>query len=60
MEFSPKKCCIKYEPPTLVLFYELKSTGKLHRRSIPIRDFNNGNNKGVLESLLKESHHGKI
>ena len=59
MEFSPKKCCIKYDPPTLVLFYEVKSSGKLHRRSIPIRSNSSSNNEKILDNLLKESHHSK-
>ncbi|XP_068754198.1 centrosomal protein of 19 kDa-like isoform X1 [Montipora capricornis] len=35
--FTPRKCGVKFDPPTLVLYYEANLTGKLHKRSMPIR-----------------------
>ena len=59
MEIIPKKCCIKYDPPTLVLFYELKSNGKLHRRSIPLRDKDEYDQTQIFANLMNETHHSK-
>ena len=61
MEITPKKCCVRYDPPALILFYEIKSSGKLHRRSIPLRDLNfeQTNETEILDNLLKTQHHSK-
>ena len=56
-DITPKKCCLKYDPPTLVLFYEM-SPAKLHRRSIPIKDLPLKEGNLILKDLYK-SHHGK-
>uniref|UniRef100_A0A6P8IKQ6 Centrosomal protein of 19 kDa n=1 Tax=Actinia tenebrosa TaxID=6105 RepID=A0A6P8IKQ6_ACTTE len=55
--YSPKKCGVRYDPPTLVVFYEEKSSGKLHRRSIPIRKFNADTNISEATKHLKGSDH---
>ena len=61
MDISPRKCCVKFEPPTLVLFYQLKESGKLHRRSIPLRDFDGDEDDEdkIFDSLLSTPHHAK-
>lgn len=60
MDIIPKKCCIKYTPPTLILFYEMKETGKLHRRSIPIRTIEDDSvHENILENLMSEDRHSK-
>jgi len=61
MEIIPRKCCVRYDPPTLVLFYELKLSGKLHRRSIPLRDFHSqeDDEEKILNTLLDTPHHAK-
>ena len=60
VDISPKKCCIRYDPPTLILFYEIKSSGKLHRRSIPLRhvDFEQTTEHEIVDDL-KRTHHSK-
>ena len=61
MTLIAKKCAIKYDPPTLVVFYEIKDTGKLHRRSIPVRDVKKLLAKEkIVDKLLRESHHAKF
>ncbi|XP_064615173.1 centrosomal protein of 19 kDa-like [Liolophura sinensis] len=37
--YIPKKCGVKFDPPAIVLSYEVKATGKLHRRTMPLRSF---------------------
>ena len=61
MDITPRKCCVKYDPPTLILFYELPLSGKLHRRSIPLRDYDGDEDDEVkiLDSLLDTPHHAK-
>lgn len=61
MDIKPKKCCVRYDPPTLILYYEINSSGKLHRRSIPLRDvdFEETNETEILENLMKTPHHSK-
>ncbi|XP_001633900.2 centrosomal protein of 19 kDa [Nematostella vectensis] len=59
--YSPKKFGVKYEPPTLVLFYVDKATDKLHRRSIPVRKFDGDSSiQNTANELKKSSHHGKF
>ncbi|XP_065061038.1 centrosomal protein of 19 kDa-like [Rhopilema esculentum] len=56
---TPKSCCFKIEPPTLILFYELNESGKIHRRSIPIRNLNE---KSRIDDIIKDlnnTHHQK-
>eukprot|EP00116_Pleurobrachia_bachei_P010807 sb/3471069/ len=58
--FSPRKCGIKYDPPTLILEYIVTATGKLHRRSMPLRDVT-GSTDPDLAARKWKSHpkHGK-
>ncbi|XP_059806980.1 centrosomal protein of 19 kDa [Hypanus sabinus] len=39
MTYIPRKCGIKFKPPTIVLIYEDESTKKTRQRLIPIRNF---------------------
>lgn len=39
MSITPKKCGVRIDPPTLILTYVDESTGKVRRRSMPIRNF---------------------
>jgi len=57
--FTPKKLCFKIEPPTIVLFYQLDASGKLHRRSIPIRNLNEKSRVAEIIKDLYNTHHGK-
>ncbi|XP_069752530.1 centrosomal protein of 19 kDa [Narcine bancroftii] len=39
MAFIPRKCGIKFKPPTIVLIYDDETTKKTRQRLIPIRNF---------------------
>jgi len=58
MNITAKKCCIRFDPPTLILYYELHSSGKIHRRSIPIREKETKKSDDILKEL-NETHHSK-
>lgn len=58
--FAPKKCGIRYEPPTLILEYVVVATGKVHRRSMPLRDLAPSSDPTTQARKLKNSpKHGK-
>ncbi|KAJ7394839.1 Centrosomal protein of 19 kDa [Desmophyllum pertusum] len=58
--FTPRKCGVKFDPPTLVVYYEVNRTGKLHKRSMPIRTLKKDSSiSDVVDDLKKSSHHGK-
>ncbi|XP_063686002.1 centrosomal protein of 19 kDa-like [Bolinopsis microptera] len=58
--FAPKKCGIRYEPPTLVVEYVVLATGKLHRRSMPLRDVTaNSNPDNEARKFKNNPKHGK-
>ena len=58
--FAPKKCGIRYEPPTLVIEYVVMATGKLHRRCMPLRSINGVSNPDTEAKKFKSSpKHGK-
>lgn len=38
-EIEVKKCGVKFDPPSIMLTYVIKGTGKLHRRRMPLRNF---------------------
>ncbi|XP_032887518.1 centrosomal protein of 19 kDa [Amblyraja radiata] len=39
MTYIPRKCGVKFKPPTIVLIYEDENTKKTRQRLIPIRNF---------------------
>ena len=58
--FAPKKCGIKYDPPTLVVEYIIIATGKLHRRCMPLRDITGSSDPAKEAQKFKSSpKHGK-
>lgn len=58
--FAPKKCGIRYEPPTLVVEYVVLATGKLHRRCMPLRDVTANSNPDTEARKFKNNpKHGK-
>ncbi|KAL9970638.1 hypothetical protein ACROYT_G023048 [Oculina patagonica] len=58
--FTSRKCGVKFDPPTLVVYYEVNLTGKLHKRSMPIRKLTKDSSiPDVVDDLKKSSHHGK-
>jgi len=58
LDIDPKKCCVKFDPPTQVLFYEITKEKKIHRRSIPIKNLPLKQGGQILKELF-DSHHGK-
>ncbi|KAJ8310606.1 hypothetical protein KUTeg_012471 [Tegillarca granosa] len=38
-DIEVKKCGVKFDPPAIVMSYFIKSSGKLHRRTMPLRNF---------------------
>ena len=38
--FTPRKCGVKFDPPTLVVYYEVKSTGMWQDISVRITCYN--------------------
>ena len=55
LDIIPKKCCVKYDPPTLVLYYET-SKNIVRKRSIPIKDLPLKEGNLILKDLYN-SHH---
>ena len=56
--YSPKKCGIKYTPPTLVLIYEDYVMHKTKRRSIPLRGLTyNSDPQEIARSLYDNPSH---
>ena len=56
--YSPKKCGIKYSPPTLVLIYEDTVMEKTKRRSIPLKKLTNASVvEEVVDNLYTKSKH---
>ncbi|XP_006009784.1 centrosomal protein of 19 kDa [Latimeria chalumnae] len=39
MSYSPKKCGVKFKPPSIVLIYEDKEKNKTRQRVMPVRNF---------------------
>ena len=52
---TPKRCCIKFDPPTLILYYET-SKDNVRKRSIPIKDLPLKEGNLILKDLY-DSHH---
>ena len=56
--YSPKKCGIKYSPPTLVLIYEDTVMEKMKRRSIPLKKLTHTSVvEEVIDNLYTKSKH---
>lgn len=39
MPIKPKRCGIKFDPPSVILIYENEHTNKLRKRVMPVRSF---------------------
>merc|ERR1712156_90019 len=50
-----KKCGLRFDPPAIVVTYTVKSSGKLHRRTMPLRNFNKRTGVARTAQELKES-----
>ena len=56
--YSPKKCGIRYTPPTLALIYEDRIMHKTKRRSIPLRGLtSNSDPKEFVKNLYDNPSH---
>ncbi len=54
-----KKCGVRFEPPAIMVTY-VNSSGKLHRRTMPLRNFNKRSGvPRVAEELKNSSRHKK-
>ena len=57
-EVLPQKCGVRFDPPAIVLIYTVKPSGKLHRRTMPLRHFNRHSGVSrVAEELKTNSRH---
>lgn len=58
--FAPRKCGVKFDPPTLVLYYEVKLSGKIRKRSMPLRKLGKDSSiSEVVKDLKESSKHAK-
>ncbi|XP_048747450.1 centrosomal protein of 19 kDa-like [Ostrea edulis] len=56
-----KRCGVKFSPPALVLNYLIKDSGKMHRRTMPLRNFNkNSSVDATVDELLANPKHSKF
>ncbi|XP_059177441.1 centrosomal protein of 19 kDa-like [Physella acuta] len=55
------KCGVRFEPPTFVLTYKDRKTGKFRRRSMPLRNFNKLTSiDTIIEDLKSNPRHSKF
>ncbi|CAH1781803.1 unnamed protein product [Owenia fusiformis] len=53
-----RKCGIRFDSPAIVITYIKKDSGKLHRRTMPLRNFNKHSNiKKTTEELKNNPRH---
>ncbi|XP_062902293.1 centrosomal protein of 19 kDa [Mobula hypostoma] len=55
MTYIPRKCGVKFKPPTIVLIYEDESTKKTRQRLIPIRNFSRFSDCGRAAEEIKNN-----
>ena len=55
--YTPRQCGVKFDPPALVLYYVVNATGKVHRRSMPLRNFSVKTNVDEMAANLKSGKH---
>ena len=55
--YTPRQCGVKFDPPALVLYYVINATGKVHRRSMPLRNFSVKSNVDEMAANLKSGKH---
>jgi centrosomal protein CEP19 len=56
-----KRCGVKFSPPALVLNYLIKDSGKMHRRTMPLRNFSkNSSIDATVDELLASPRHSKF
>jgi centrosomal protein CEP19 len=56
-----KTCGVKFDPPAIVITYLVTDTGKLHRRTMPLRSFSKHSSvERAVESLQANPRHQKF
>ncbi|XP_030647346.1 centrosomal protein of 19 kDa [Chanos chanos] len=55
MSIVTKRCGVKFTPPSIVLIYETKETGRVRKRVIPVRNFSQYSDCSRAAERLK--HH---
>ena len=59
-DIEVKRCGVKFSPPAIVLNYLVKESGKMHRRTMPLRKFSkNSNIDNAVEQLTSNPRHKK-
>lgn len=60
-EVEVKKCGVKFKPPALVVTYQMIETGKLHRRTMPLRKFTKISNiTEAADDIRSHPRHGQF
>ena len=55
------KCGVRFDPPTLVITYKDWKSGKMRRRSMPLRSFNkNSNVETIVKDLNENKRHARF
>ena len=55
-----KRCGIRFDPPSIIIFYSIKGGTKLYRRTMPLRNFTKLSGVSrVAEELRTSSRHNK-
>lgn len=55
MSIVAKRCGVKFTPPSIIIIYENKTTGKMRKRVIPVRNFSQYSDCSRAAERLK--HH---
>ncbi|KAL2090264.1 hypothetical protein ACEWY4_014952 [Coilia grayii] len=55
MPFSAKRCGVNFSPPSIVVIYEDKDSGKMRKRVIPVRNFSQFSDCGKAAERLKHN-----
>lgn len=59
-EIEVKRCGVKFSPPAIVINYLIKDSGKMHRRTMPLRKFNkNSSVDATVDEILQNPKHNK-
>ena len=58
-QITLKKCGVRFDPPAVIITY-VNTNGKLHRRTMPLRNFNKRSGvPRVAEELKNNTRHKK-
>ena len=59
-EIKVQKCGVRFNPPAVIVTYKVNKTGKVHRRTMPLRNFNKRSGIArVAEDLRNNARHKK-